>query len=296
MATLRDIRRRIASVKSTQKITKAMKMVAAAKLRRAQDAIISARPYARKLRETLDHLSAIVDVSGFPHFAERTPGRVAIIVVSADRGLSGAFNGNIIRATVHRINETYADLAAKDRIDLYIVGRKAADFFGKRKYRVAQKYVGIFSHLQFPVAQAIAAEVTGAFIAGTYDKVEIIFNEFRSVVSQHVAIEQMLPLAPLSTDESTAKHAHGDYIYEPSDMELMKAFIPKQLDFQIWRVLLESNAAEQGAKMTAMDNATNNATDILRTLQLSYNKARQASITKELLEIVAGAEALRQAG
>lgn len=297
MATLRDIRRRISGIKSTQKITKAMKMVAAAKLRRAQDAIVSARPYARKMRELLLHLSGSVDVSVNPLFATRPVSNVAIIVVTADRGLCGAFNSNVIRAAVSHINTKYASPGVK--VNLICVGRKSFEFFSKRNYHVVGKHVGIFSDLQFSFAESIVAEMTKDFLGGTFDRIEIVYNEFRSIVQQRIVIEQVLPVSADQVAGSAAgkkPSAQIDYIYEPVPEEIIAALLPRHLNFHIWRALLESNAAEQGARMTAMENATTNASDLLRDLQLSYNKARQASITKELLEIVSGAEALKAAG
>ena len=297
MATLRDIRARISGVKSTQKITKAMKMVSAAKLRRAQDAIIATRPYAGKLRELLQYLSGIVDVTQFPQFEDRPVNRVAVVIVAGDRGLCGAFNSNLFRVAVHHLNANYASLMAEGKVDIITVGRKSSEFFGKRNYNVVSRYSGIFSGLQFSVAHTIADEVTRGFLNGTYDKVEVIYNEFKSIAQQHTTVEQVLPITTLDAkgDAGAAKKAAVDYIYEPTSTEIVKALVPKHLDFLFWRVVLESNAAEQGARMRAMDNATNNANDMIRSLQLSYNKARQASITKELLEIVSGAEALKAA-
>jgi len=310
MATLREIRRRISGVKSTQKITKAMKMVAAAKLRRSQDAVIAARPYARKMKELLQQLSAVVDVTAQPLFASREVKNVAIIVVTADRGLCGAFNANIIRAAVHHIRTQYADLQAAGNVKLIVIGKKGHDFFFKNEYHIAEKHLGIFSALNFSKAQAIAGEFVRRYLRGEYDRVQVVYNEFKSIVHQKLVIDQLLPIPdhtapqPSGTDAAKSQpkeesHAGGkagiDYIYEPSGAEIISALLPKHLNFQLWKVLLESNAAEQGARMTAMDNATTNASDMIRELQLSYNNARQASITKELLEIVSGAEALKQA-
>lgn len=313
MATLRDIRRRIGGVKSTQKITKAMKMVAAAKLRRAQDAIISARPYARKMKELLQHLSNTVDLSANPLFTVRPLERVAVVIVTSDRGLCSAFNSNIIKAAVNHINSNYKELLASHNVKLTCVGKKGFDFFMKRNYKVVNKHVGIFGSLQFSNAQAIVNEIVEGFLKGEYDRVEVIYNEFKSVIQQKIVVEQFLPIPkdeietktqttqrvvddPTLRESSAKLKSIIDYIYEPSREEIVSSLIPKNLNFQMWRVLLESNAAEQGARMTAMDNATTNASDLIRDLQLSYNKARQASITKELLEIVSGAEALKMAG
>jgi F-type H+-transporting ATPase subunit gamma len=296
MATLREIRRRIVSVKSTQKITKAMKMVAAAKLRRAQDAVISARPYARKMRELFSHLGGLTEIEAHPLFTERPIGGIAIIVVTADRGLCGAFNSNIIKATVNHIRSNYADLNAAGKVKLVCVGKKGADFLQKNNYKVIGKYIGIYQDLNFNNARVIVEEVAKGFLSGEYDKVEIIYNEFKSIMQQRIAVEQLLPIKTDITNPpsqvSVSKYP-VNFIYEPSSQEIIKALIPKHINFQLWRALLESNAAEQGARMSAMENATTNASELIRNLQLSYNKARQTSITKELLEIVSGAEALK---
>ncbi len=294
MATLREIRSRITGVKNTQKITKAMKMVSAAKLRRATDAVIAARPYARKMKELLAHLSGQVDVTKYPQFEAREIKSVAIIVVTADRGLCGAFNGNVIKAAVNHIDTNYAELQAARKVKLICVGKKSFDFFSKRNYKIYSKHVGIFNHLEFNVAKAIVAEVVGGFAKGEFDKVEIVSNEFKNAVQQKLAIMQFLPVVGEAVTDKKAKGT--DYIYEPSKDGIVDALVPKHLDFQMWRVLLDSNAAEQGARMSAMENASTNARDLIRVLQLNYNKARQAAITKELLEIVGGAEALKKAG
>jgi F-type H+-transporting ATPase subunit gamma len=299
MATLREIRRRIGGVKSTQKITKAMKMVAAAKLRRAQDAVISARPYARKMKSLLQHLAGVIDVTTNPLFEERDINNVAIIIVTADRGLCGAFNTNIIRSAVNQIKSKYAQLQSGGKLKLVCIGKKGNDFFSKNKYNVVGRHVGIFGGLNFSTAQGVVGEVVQGYLNGEYDRVEIIYNEFKSIIQQRVIIEQFLPIPSsevVQTPDLKPAASKIDYIYEPSSSEIVAALVPKHLNFQLWRVLLESNAAEQGARMTAMDNATTNASDLIRNLQLSYNKARQASITKELLEIVSGAEALKKAG
>ncbi|MBI5022123.1 MAG: ATP synthase F1 subunit gamma [Ignavibacteriales bacterium] len=299
MATLREIRRRISGVKNTQKITKAMKMVAAAKLRRAQEAVIAARPYARKMQELLQKLSNISDPTVHPLFEKREVESVALIIVTADRGLCGAFNSNIIRTAVQHINSNYENLHKANKVNLICVGRKSADFFGKNNYKISGKYTGIYADLNFSHAQTIIGDATRGFTAGEYDKVEIIYNEFKSIAQQRIVTEQILPIQPLpATDTSTKAGTSNpksvlNYIFEPSSDAIILSLIPKHLNFQIWHALLESNAAEQGARMAAMDNATSNATDMIKALQLSYNKARQSSITKELLEIVSGAEALK---
>jgi F-type H+-transporting ATPase subunit gamma len=299
MATLREIRRRISGVTSTQKITKAMKMVAAAKLRRAQDAIISTRPYARKLGELLRHLVTKVDPALNPLLTPREIQRVAIVVVTADRGLCGAFNSNIIKTTVNHIQERYRSYYEADHgLRLVTVGKKGFDFFNKRDYELYSKHVGIFQNLDFNHARSIVQELTDAYLKGEFDLVLVIYNEFKSVIQQRIVIEQLLPIPPEDTHHTGDRKslAQVEYIYEPSSAEIINALVPRHLNFQLWRILLESNAAEQGARMAAMDNATTNAKELIRDLTLSYNKARQASITKELLEIVSGAEALKKAG
>lgn len=300
MATLRDIRRRIIGVKNTQKITKAMKMVAAAKLRRAQENIVSARPYARKMREMLQDLVATADVAINPLLQPREVNSVAIVVVTADRGLCGAFNSNIAKTTIQHIETTYQELNASGRVKLYCVGRRGFDFFSKRGYVIRGKRIQFFGTLDFSQAQAVTRELIEGYLNGSFDKIEIVYNEFKSVIHQNILVEEFLPIPASQTKThggNPVERTYGvDYIYEPSAPAIVNALLPKHLNFEIWRVLLESNAAEQGARMTAMDNATTNASEIINDLQLSYNKARQAAITKELLEIVSGAEALKKAG
>jgi F-type H+-transporting ATPase subunit gamma len=290
MATLREIRRRITGVKNTQKITKAMKMVAAARLRRAQESIVSARPYARKLGELLRHLVTKVDVNLNPLLVGRESKTVLLVVVTADRGLCGSFNSNIIKAAVHHL-QMQGDIVSK----VMTIGRKGSDFFGKRNFDVVSKQSGIFSDLDFDHARSFVKEITEGYLEGKFDKVEVIYNEFKSVIQQRIVIEQLLPIPPEEIQPSKEQKGVSlvDYIYEPSSAEIVNALVPRHLNFQMWRVLLESNAAEQGARMTAMDNATENARELIRDLTLKFNNARQASITKELLEIVSGAEALK---
>lgn len=292
MATLREIRGRIVGVKKTQKITKAMKMVAAAKLRRAQSGVIAARPYARALNVLLEHLAGGADLAQHPLVAPREVRSAAIVVVTSDRGLCGPFNSNIIKTVVARLAATYPGMHEEGRLRLYCVGRKGSDFFTKRHYRVAGKYIGATSALVFGQAQAICRELVEAYRKGEVDRVEIVYNEFKSIAAQKIVVEQFLPIP--SGEKS--KGPETDYIYEPSREEIVNRLLPRHLEFRIWKVLLESNASEQGARMTAMENATENANEMISTLQLSYNKARQASITKELLEVVGGAEALRKTG
>ncbi len=295
MATLREIRGRIGGIRNTQKITKAMKMVAAAKLRRAQDAIIAARPYSRKMKELLGQLVAQADAQSHPLLTAREMKNVLLVVVTADRGLCGAFNSNLIKTANEHIKKNYSHLlATPNALRMITVGKKGFDFFSKRDTKIYSKHVGIFSSLEFNTARAIVREVTEGYLSGEFDKVEVIYNEFKSVISQKPVVEQFLPI-PSQESAGNATGASLDYIYEPSSKEILADLLPKHLNFQMWRVLLESNAAEQGAKMTAMSNATENAKELMRVLTLFYNKARQAGITKELLEIVSGAEALKKA-
>jgi len=292
MATLRDIRNRIVGVKKTQKITKAMKMVAAAKLRRAQSGVVAARPYARTMRSLLEHLAGGADLAQHPLVAEREVRSVALVVVTSDRGLCGAFNSNVFKTALARIASQYPGMHEEGKLRIFCVGKKGFDVFSKRRYRVAGKYIGIYGSLVFGQAQMICREIVEAYQKGEIDRVEIIYNEFKSIAHQKITVEQFLPVP---AGEGGGTH-RGEYIYEPSRQQIVDVLLPRHLEFQIWRVLLESNASEQGARMTAMENATENANEMISTLQLSYNKARQASITKELLEVVGGAEAQRKAG
>lgn len=290
MATLRDIKQRIKGVKSTQKITKAMKMVAAAKLRRSQDAIINARPYAKKIQNLLSDLINEDDVSSNPLFSQRQVKNVAIIVVTADRGLCGAFNTNIIKEANRYIEEEI--LPEKFSYSIFCIGKKGKDYFTKRNYPVADSYVGIFSSLNFAFAQRLSDRFINGFLNGEFDKVVVIFNEFKSIIQQKIIVEQYLPI-PLKTTSNKSANTETNYIYEPDRKSIFDILVPKNLRAQMWRFLLESNAAEFAARMTAMDNATTNAKELIRTLNLKYNKERQASITKEILEIVSGANALK---
>ncbi len=293
MATLREIRNRIVGVKKTQKITRAMKMVAAARLRRAQSAMFAARPYARKMMTLLGGLAGSDALRQHPLVAPREVRSVAIVVVTSDRGLCGAFNSNLIKATLNLIGTKYADLHASGNLRLYCIGKKGFDLFSKRHYKVAGKYIGVYGNLVFGKAQAIAREIVEAYAAGEVDRVEIVYNEFKSVAQQKIVVEQFLPIPAVGI---AADPVAVEYIYEPSQSQIVQSLLPRHLNFLVWRVLLESNAAEIGSRMAAMENATENASEMISSLQLSYNKARQASITKELLEVVSGAEALKRAG
>lgn len=292
MATLRDIKNRIKGVKNTQQITKAMKMVAAAKLRRAQDAIVNARPYAKRISEMVSNLVTDEDiVTNLLIVPRETVKNVAIVVVTADRGLCGAFNTNIIREANRYINEEVIE--AGIGYQLYCIGKKGSDFFGKRNYNVAKVFPEVFSSLNYTSAQKVSDDLAAGYLKGEFDKVVIIFNEFKSLIQQKIVVEQFLPI-PIKKMEKEESDVESNYIYEPDQKSIFNYLIPKHLRGQIWRILLESNAAEFASRMTAMDNATTNAKELIRTLNLTYNKARQAAITKEILEIVSGANALKQ--
>jgi len=287
MATLGEIRTRITSVKSTQQITKAMKMVASAKLRRAQEKIFATRPYANKLQSVVGHLIARVENSDHELLKKRPVDNILLVIVTADRGLCGAFNANIIRQAEAQI-QSYGD----KNVALFLVGKKGLEYFSRRDYTILNKKVNFFNHLDFQDATEIASSLIESFSTSEFDQIEIFFNEFKSAVRQDVRLEQFLPFAP---DEEMKESASTvDYLYEPGKDDILRVIIPKQLNIQIWKVLLESNAAEQGARMTAMESATDNAEDMISQLTLHYNRARQSAITKEISEIVGGAEALKE--
>jgi F-type H+-transporting ATPase subunit gamma len=287
LATLKELKVRIGSVKGTQKITKAMKMVASAKFRRAQEKIISARPYAKKISELLNDLACVAEEGIDDLLDSREIKTKCVVIVSADRGLAGAFNTNIIK-----YGYSYAK-SAGENTKVIVVGRKAFDSLKKRDLNIVKSYTGIFNDLSIEQSNEIVSYIVEAYRRKEFDSVEIIYNLFKSVVKQVVSKEQFLPLK--TAEETGGKKATGDYIYEPSQAEILKQLIPKQLRIHFWKVLLESNAAEHAARMTAMETATKNASDLLKILELSYNQARQAAITKEILEIVGGAEALKDA-
>ncbi len=289
MATLKDIRVRIKGVKSTQQVTKAMKMVAAAKLRRAQDRAVMARPYAAKLKEMLGSLSTKVDTSLNPLLSGRAQvGKILVILITSDRGLCGAFNTNIIKLAAKTIHEDYGDVYSKGGVSMICAGTRGLDFFRKRDYSITKGYPAVFQNLDFSIAREIADTASGMFLRGEVDRVIVVYNEFKSVLAPNLKAEVLLPIEP----ETSGKEGGSDYIYDPSPAAIVDVLVPRHLNTQVWRMLLESNAAEHAARMAAMDSATENATDLLRTLNISYNRARQAAITTELSEIVAGAEAL----
>lgn len=290
MASLKEVRNRIVSVNSTQQITKAMKMVSAAKLRRAQDAIHQMRPYAKKLAEMIATVSAQSDAASDNPFNEvREIKRALIIVVTSDRGLCGAFNANVGKATMALVQEKYADLQAAGQVEILSLGKKGAEYLSRRGYKVNETYTDIFTRLNFTNVREIGESVLASFTSNQFDVVEVIFNYSKNVATQIIQTEQLLPLVATETGE---KASAVDYIFEPSEEKIISELIPKSIKLSIFRALLESNSSEHGARMTAMDKATENAGELIKALKLEYNRSRQAAITKEILEIVGGAEAL----
>jgi F-type H+-transporting ATPase subunit gamma len=277
-----DIRRRIRSVKNTQQITKAMKMVAAAKLRRAQERIVSARPFSGALQQILSSVATRVNPDQHPLLKEREEKRVLLLVVTADKGLCGAFNGKVVAATQREIA-----VQSWDEVQLIPIGRKGNEFFRRRDIPIRYQAVNIFQALSPETAREIAKLVVDDYVEEKVDAVYVIFNEFKSVIAQIIRVEKLLPLTRAETDGPTI-----DYLYEPSPDEILRELLPRHVEFQIYRTLLDSAAAEQGARMTAMEAATRNAGDMIEDLTLTYNRIRQAAITKEIIEIVSGAAAL----
>ena len=294
MANLKEVRIRIASVTSTQQITKAMKMVSAAKLKRATNAIVQLRPYANKLREILADVSASVEGSNSPYTVDREPNKVLIIVVSSNRGLAGAFNANAIKTANNLVAEKYADQLRKGDVSIITVGKKGYDFYAKKPaYNIIANHSDLFGALNFENTSKITEFVMEQFKEGNFDRVEVVYNQFRNAAVQILTSEQILPLLPTEDTVSTKeKTAEVDYIIEPSKEKIIEELIPKAIKIQLYKAILDSHASEHGARMTAMDKATDNAGDLLKALKLSYNQARQAAITTELTEIVSGAAAL----
>jgi F-type H+-transporting ATPase subunit gamma len=294
MPSLKEVRIRIASVKSTQQITSAMKMVAASKLRRAQNAILKMRPYASKLKEILQNLSASLESTDqSPYTVQRAPEKVLLIVVASNRGLCGAFNSNIIKTAVIRINESWNSTATSGNLKIMTIGKKVTEYFRKREYDVVASHDHVFDDLTWENVSVIAESLMKDFSLHTYDRIEIVYNQFKNAAVQVIKVEQFLPVEPAVVDSATQVKSQVDYIFEPSKEEIVTELIPKSLKIQFYKALLDSFASEHGARMTAMHQATDNAKELLKELSLSYNKARQAAITNEILEIVSGAEALK---
>jgi F-type H+-transporting ATPase subunit gamma len=300
MPSLIDLRRRIRAVKNTQQITKAMKMVAASKLRRAQERIMNARPYAVQMQRVLGSVASRVDPSIHPLLTARDPGpesQTLVIIITGDKGLAGSFNTNVIKAA----GAFVVDSAQKSTLGL--VGRKGRDFFGRRGFTVLFEQIGIFQKLRYEDARTIAQTAIDAFLSGQVDRVMLVYNEFRSVMTQRVVVDQLLPIARAEVDAAAGSsvapivtgadpRAQIDYLYEPSPQEIFNQLLPRYVEVQVYRALLESNAAFFAAQMTAMDTATKNSAEMIGNLTLYMNKVRQAAITREIIEVVSGAEAL----
>ncbi len=289
MPSLKDIKKRIGSVKSTQQITKAMKMVAAAKLRKAQEAAVSARPYAEKLQAVMSNLAQREEADGHPLLKQRGTGRALIVLMTADRGLCGGFNASVSKEAERFIRDNKHGF---DAIDLMIIGRKGRDFL---KSRVGDNIIKVHENITtdatYKTAQLIGQEVVDAYSEEKYDAVYVIYNAFQSAIVQIVTVEQVLPIQPQEAEP--VKKDTVDYIYEPDRGEVLSQLLPKMVEVQIFRGLLESNASEQGARMSSMDSASRNAAEMIDKLTLQYNRARQAAITKELMEIISGAESVK---
>ncbi|MFO7257038.1 MAG: ATP synthase F1 subunit gamma [Bacteroidota bacterium] len=291
MPSLKEVKNRIGSVISTQQITKAMKMVAAAKLRRSQEKVLQMRPFAQKLTAILQNLSTTDGAEPGWYNKPRPERNILMIVISSDRGLCGSFNSNVYKEVMRVIDEQYSEQRKQRTVTILPLGKRGLEFFRKRDFPVDAAFVNVFHDLTFAHVSAIADHVMDAYRAGKYDKVILFYNEFKNVATQILRIEQYLPVLPPASQEK--KVVPIDYIYQPDQEEIISGLIPKSLRVQVFKALLDSNAAENGARMTAMDKATENAGELLRELRLTYNRTRQAAITKEILEIVGGAEALK---
>lgn len=291
MASLKEVRTRIRSVKSTQQITKAMKMVAASKLRRAQDAILQLRPFTEKLSEILQNIvRSAEDTSPSPYAEIRDVERVLIVPVTSDRGLCGAFNSNVIKRTLAVIEEEYQSVFDSGQLYLLPIGNKGYEYFKKRGYNLIEDYAQLFSEISFDKVKEAADRTMDSFLNEEVDRVILVYNEFKNVATQILCVEQFLPLANDEAEEEP--NTPANYIFEPSKTDIKKDLIPQSLRIQFYKAVLESNASEHGARMTAMETATENAEELLNDLQILYNRTRQAAITKEILDIVGGAEAL----
>lgn len=289
MANLKEVRNRITSVSSTQQITKAMKMVSAAKLKRATNAIVQLRPYANKLRDILAQVSASVEGTDSPYTQDRTPEKVMVVVITSNRGLAGAFNANAIKTANNLIFNKYADQHARGNLSILAIGKRGHEFFSRRNFNVIGNNNDLFSNLDFENVSKVTEYIMNEFKLGNVDRVDVVYNQFRNAAVQILKAEQLLPLVP---EEKGTEVVESDYIIEPSKEKIIEELIPKAIKTQLFKAVLDSNASEHGARMTAMDKATENAGDLLKQLKLSYNQARQAAITTELTEIVSGAAAL----
>jgi F-type H+-transporting ATPase subunit gamma len=285
MASLRDIKRRIKSVKNTQQITRAMKLVSAAKMKRAQEAILAARPYAMKMMDVMSSLACRVDTTAHPLLSRREEKNIMLVVITSDKGLCGGFNGNIIRRTLRFMEEKKGC-----NISLTVVGKKGRDYFRVKKYGISKEYVDFFRVFSYQRASLIVKDIIDTYTSEQIDSVYVVYNEFKSVIQQRVVAESLLPIPPLVCKIGEEP---VDYLYEPSAEVILDDLLKKYVEIEVYRALLESISSEHGARMTAMDSATRNASEMISKLTLTYNRARQAAITKELIEIVSGADALK---
>jgi F-type H+-transporting ATPase subunit gamma len=283
MPALIDIRRRIRSVRSTEQITKAMKMVSAAKLRRAQEAMFGARPYAHRMEQVLASLAARSDPEGHPLLRVRGGGKALLIVVTADKGLCGGFNSNIVRAA-----QRFLEKRPKDDTRLILVGRKGRDALRRQPYAIQSEHIGVFHRLRYESARDVAREATESFTSASCDEVHLVYNEFKSVIQQRIIVKRLLPIPRLKV---ASEETLCDYLFEPDPVTIFDRLLPKHVEVQMWHAFLESAAAEHGARMAAMDAATNNAAEMIERLTLHMNKVRQAAITNEIIEVVSGAGA-----
>ncbi|MBS1951923.1 MAG: ATP synthase gamma chain [Cytophagales bacterium] len=292
MPSLKEVKSRIASVVSTQQITKAMKMVAAAKLRKSQERIMQMRPFAQKLNGLLQNLSSAGTDGPTWYNSAREEKKILIVAISSDRGLCGGFNSSVFKTAVRLIEEKYSAQHRQKNVTILPIGKKAMEYFTKRNFPTVADFSLIYQDLSFDKVAEAAQYLMDSFRKGNYDKIEIVYNEFKNVATQILRTEQFLPVLPAAKGKKTEE---VDYIYQPDQEEIITGLIPKSLNVQLFKAVLDSNAAENGARMTAMDKATENAGELLKDLRLTYNRTRQAAITKEILEIVAGAEALKSA-
>lgn len=292
MANLKEVRIRIASVISTQQITKAMKMVSASKLRRATNAIVQIRPYTEKLKEIIDNLQGNMEGNIELALAEKRPvNKVLLVILTSDKGLCGGFNSNLIKAARRLISEKYAEQAAQGKLTVMTIGKKGNDYFKKSGLNVDTRHMDLFTRLNFENSSAVSEEIIASFLNKEYDQVEVVYSEFKNAVVQFFKSYQMLPIEPMEAPVETKALKH-DYILEPDQAYIIESLIPSFLKIQFHRALLDNNASEHGARMTSMDKATENAGELLKSLRLTYNRARQAAITTEITEIVGGAAAL----
>ncbi len=298
MGSLKEIRTRINSVQNTQQITKAMKMVAAAKLRRAQQAIEQMRPYSAKLKEIMQDLSGSLGEESVVgrYYEQRSVNRVMLVIVTSDKGLCGAFNNSINKLALKQMEDQYRALNSAKNVDLYCIGKKGSEYFKKRNYELVGDHPEFFNNLSYENTEAIATNIMNQFLDGEYDQIEVLYNQFKNAITYIPTAEQFLPIAENQEEENPNEGKDGErtpnYIFEPSKEEIIADLVPRSLKVNFYRMMLDSNAAEHGSRMTAMDQATDNAQELIDDLKLKYNKARQAAITKEISEIVGGAEAL----